>query len=252
MYKRCAWLNANGFGHAPINQDAMEVLSTLSWERAKELLNQAEAKSAELTNPSGYLIQAAKWDVSGLAGSVGGPVATGVQKRCEWMNANLFAPGAISQDAMAALSCLSWGRAMELLNQAEEKKDQMINPSGFLIVACKRDLSRHMNAKGGGGKGDKGKGWSGSDGVDAGVHKRCTWLNANIFGKGAINKEAIVALSSLSWERSMELLKQVEENKLEISDPSGVLLAAVAGFGTAGWKSPGEAPSFFPSTSSQS
>lgn len=242
VHKRCTWLNANVFGEGVIGTEAISALSSLPWERAMELLKHSEERKGELKNPNGYLLAAAQretsqsaWGAAAQGGSGSGDVYSGVHKRCTWMNANVFGQEAINQDAVAALSCLPWERAMELLKQVEEKKGEMKNASGFLIVAASRDLKGGGNGGGGGGAGGA---WSASgEDVFTGVHKRSTWLNANVFGQQAISQEAVAALSNLSRDRAMDLLKQVEEKKDQLNNPSGYLLAAVKrDFGDGGGK----------------
>jgi len=61
------------------------------------------------------------------------------------------------------------------------------------------------------------------------VHRRCTWLNGNVFSKeeNQISSEAINAVAALGLDKAMELLKEVEtKGSAKISNPSGYLKAA--------------------------
>lgn len=66
------------------------------------------------------------------------------------------------------------------------------------------------------------------------LHKRCTWLNGNVFGAGGIDHEAFAALESLPLQRALELLKDVEAKGGQVRNPSGYLKTSVQREGSGG------------------
>jgi len=70
------------------------------------------------------------------------------------------------------------------------------------------------------------------------VHKRATWLSANVFTAKPIDEEAIAAMIGMGAHRAMELFKEVEEKADSIRNPSSWLKSAAAREGFA----PPEAP----------
>ena len=61
-----------------------------------------------------------------------------VHKRATWLNGNVFGPGAIDAEAVAAMQTLPVARAMEIFKGLEEKGAQaVLNPSGYLKVAVR-------------------------------------------------------------------------------------------------------------------
>ncbi|CAK9081209.1 unnamed protein product [Durusdinium trenchii] len=97
----------------------------------------------------------------------------------------------------------------------EEKKDQVQNPSGYLKAAIKRETPPAASFQG--NAHDEGK-----------VHRRASWLNANVFPDRPIDEEAIAMLKALGAARAMELFKDIEEKKEQVRNPSGYLKTAVA------------------------
>eukprot|EP00435_Cladocopium_sp_Y103_P002485 s4017_g1.t1 len=59
------------------------------------------------------------------------------------------------------------------------------------------------------------------------IHRRITWLNANVFPDRQISEEALAAVQSLPVARGLELLKDLEEKAAKITNPSGYLKTAV-------------------------
>jgi len=219
----------------------------LGVHRALELFKEIEEKKEQMRNPSGYLKTAAKREVSFNVAPVtaysapqqvmsykvaGGNGAQGsdeeqskIHRRITWLNGNVFQDQKINDEAIGAMYSMGVARAFELLKEIEEKKEGMRNPSGYLIAAAKREglvppglsaAPAHASQE------DYGK-----------VHKRATWLNANVFKDRQIDQDAIAAMSSLGVSRAFELFKEIEAKADQMKNPSGYLKKAAQneGFG---------------------
>eukprot|EP00927_Polykrikos_kofoidii_P045975 TRINITY_DN4013_c1_g1_i1.p1 TRINITY_DN4013_c1_g1~~TRINITY_DN4013_c1_g1_i1.p1 ORF type:complete len:857 (+),score=179.96 TRINITY_DN4013_c1_g1_i1:232-2571(+) len=179
---------------------------------------------------------------------------TRMRKRCTWLNKNVFWDGAITEDAIRALSEVKIDIAMSITENLESRSDEVKNPNAYLLTGAARHLERR-DGKGKGSKGgkdggkdrkwergwkgkgkdkgkDKGKGkykgkGKGKDDLYTRVHRRCTWLNANVFWTGAIEDEAIEALAALDFGLTMDITKELEAMGQEEEDPSGFILSAV-------------------------
>lgn len=227
IHKRCMWLNVRVFWEDAINSSAMAALSTLELDRAMDITRELENRGRKVTNPSGYLRAAVRkeWTGDGPQDVNRRPAAEQHQtqttttepateprlhRRAAWLNANVFWEGAINADAVHALSTIDKHRAMEMLRELEGRRPQVHNPSGYLMAACKNEC--HAEGRY----------------VDSQIHRRCTWLNANVFWHGAIDPSAIQALSCLELGRAMEMCKNLEaKGPHHISDPSRYLKSAV-------------------------
>merc|ERR1719311_853762 len=148
-----------------------------------------------------------------------------IHQRCTWLSTMVFgSTGAIDQEAVQALCSIDFSRALEITKDLETKGTVVANSSNYIKAAVSREP--------GGGKGRAGKGHEvSSDGFDVQykVHQRCTWLSAMVFGgKGAINDEAVQALSSIDFKRAMEITKELESKGLQVANPSNYICAAVS------------------------
>lgn len=230
LHKRCTWINGNVFPDTPIDKEAIDALGTLDIQRAFHILKQLEEKGEQVKNPSGFLKAAVGRempDVTSFTSGVDPSTYTRVRKRCMWLNHNVYQQHmAINDEAVAALSSLDFQRAMELCKELEQKGDSVKSPSGYIKAAVTREGGGMMSAGMMSGKG-AGKGGYVPVEFDSGVHKRCTWLNANVLAGKEINQEAIFALSMVGWQRAMELCKEVEEKSDEVNNPSRYITAAV-------------------------
>jgi len=216
IQRRATWLNANVFQDRHIDPEAIAAVTSLGAARAMELFKDVEEKQGQVQNPSGYLKAAVKREMGPMAMA---PMASvdpqKIQKRAKWLNANVFPDRPIDDEAVAMLSSLGTGRAMELFKDIEEKKEQVRNPSNYLKSATVREASPMAQPMVQGGGEEK-------------IHRRATWLNSNVFADRPIDDEAIQALMTLGTTRAMALYKDVEEKQQQVKSPSGYLKAAVA------------------------
>eukprot|EP00913_Durusdinium_trenchii_P001659 g1536.t1 len=155
---------------------------------------------------------------------------TKIHRRITWLNGNVFPDRPIDPEAIEAVKRLGVSRGFELLKDgeqqlrsgggpvwlrsgledAEEKSGKITNPSGYLKAAVLREgvvapslmaPIAPVQAEGKGNAHDEGK-----------VHRRASWLNANVFPDRPIDEEAIAMLKALGAARN----------------PSGYLKTAVA------------------------
>ncbi|CAJ1441187.1 unnamed protein product [Effrenium voratum] len=253
IHRRATWLNANVFQERQIDAEAIAAMGTLPPQRAMELFKDVEEKKDQVQNPSGYIKAAVKREAPSFApirgagppvvapyaamqrprGPRAAPMALPyqgqaeekIQRRAAWLNDKVFTDRPIDDEAVAMMGSLSIARAMELFKEVEEKQLQVKNPSGYLKTACANDAAG-AGAAGAGGAGGAGGAPGPMD--ESKIHRRATWLNANVFPDRQIDEEAIQALMSLSVPRAMELCKDVEEKQQQVRNPSGYLKMAVA------------------------
>eukprot|EP00927_Polykrikos_kofoidii_P053073 TRINITY_DN4721_c0_g1_i1.p1 TRINITY_DN4721_c0_g1~~TRINITY_DN4721_c0_g1_i1.p1 ORF type:complete len:546 (+),score=118.86 TRINITY_DN4721_c0_g1_i1:166-1638(+) len=253
LHRRCTWLNANVFWQGAIDEKAIEQLSGIDVGRAMEMLKDLEDKAELVANPSGYLKNSVRREGRAAGANVGmvsqgygyadggvqpqygsaQEVSSRVHRRCTWLNANVFWQGSINEKVVAALSSIDMDRAMEMLQDVESKAQRVSNPGGFLMNACRRegmqnagyDASYAANTRYDTGYVEHYA--PENTQVNSAVHRRCTWLNANVFWQGAIDEEAVAQLSGIDGGRSMEMLKILESKADTVANPSGYLKNAV-------------------------
>jgi len=254
VHRRCTWLNANVFWEGAIDRSAIEALSTVSFRRAMDMCQDIEEKGSEnIGNPSAYLQTAVSHEHRMQAGSgydagwhddwrQPSPVweweakeymDTTIHKRCTWLNTNVFWEGAITEKVIAALSRLSIRQSLDLLADVENKADRVADPNKFLDKAVRRELPGYDDdywayPSGSSGGGGYSRAAASNRYVDDGVHKRCTWLNANVLWPGAIDEDAIASLSTIDYRRAMEMLKDIESRGPNgLTHPSSYITASV-------------------------
>lgn len=263
IHRRASWLNANVFPDRQIDPEAIEAMKTLDSGRAMELFKEVEEKSGQVKNPSGYLKSAVAREGSGMpqnlpasprVGTVtrlSGPASpeeqTKIHRRVTWMNANVFPDRKIDDEAIGAMYGLGLARAMELLQEIQEKSDSMRNPANWLKAAASREglappaqsmapspMSFHQPGNGKGGR--QTPDYSDYDKL----HRRIKWLNNNVFAYNPLDAETTEALASLSLQRALEMLKELEGKGSEVKNPSSYMKAAVSreqsGYGGVGVK----------------
>lgn len=231
IQKRITWLNANVFPDRPIDTEATGAMFGLGISRAFELLKEIEGKAQELRNPTGYLKTAAMRE--GLAPPEGQDQAKvqafqedKVSRRARWLNENLFQDRPIDQEAISAMGSLAIPRAMELFKDVEEKAAQLRNPGGYLKAAVSRE--------GPGGAVSTPRSAIYAQPAQQGIipagdklHRRITWLNANVFGYAPLDEEAREAAQSVPLDRALEILKDLEGKSSTVQNPSGYVKASI-------------------------
>ncbi|CAE8669567.1 unnamed protein product, partial [Polarella glacialis] len=289
IHKRATWLTGNVFQDRPINEEAIQAMMSLGCARALELFKEIEAKKDDLRNPSGYLIKAAlnegvavshqqmppqqvqyappaqhypqEFHAKGMGKGLSEQESTTIHKRATWLTGNVFQDRPINEEAIQAMMALGCARALELFKEIEAKKDDLRNPSGYLIKAARNEgaavghqqmppqqvqyappaqhYPQEFHAKG------MGKGLSEQESTT--IHKRATWLTGNVFPDRPINEEAIQAMMSLGCARALELFKEIEAKKDDLRNPSGYLIKAAQNEGVAaGVQMPAHAPVYAP------
>lgn len=233
IHRRATWLNGNIFQDRPIDQEAIQALTTVGTARAMALYKEVEEKQEQVKNPSGYLKTAVARDgpVSGYAAPAANvhmqserEEQSKIQKRITWLNANVFPDRPIDTEATGAMFGLGISRAFELLKEIEGKAQELRNPTGYLKTAAMRE---------GLAPPDQGQGQAAvQSSQEDKVSRRARWLNENLFPDRPIDQEAIAAMSSLAMPRAMELFKDVEEKAAQLRNPGGYLKVAVSREGT--------------------
>jgi len=242
VHRRCTWLNANVFWASAISEKAIGALSSLPIPRAMELCMELETKGPDrVANPSGYIEAAVSrevepgWEPQTYSRPAydGSYINDNVHRRCTWLNTNVFWPGAIDEGAIASLSTIDYRRAMEMLKDIEDRgPNGVAHPSSYLVGSVRHEHEYNSGVPSYGsswsyGKGGKGgKGWDGPRYPPV-IHRRCTWMNANLFWEGAISDEAVAKLSTLETWRAMEILEDLEWRVGEVQHPTKWIKATV-------------------------
>jgi len=230
LHKRCTWLNGNVFQESPITKEVIQSLESIDMKRGFEILKEMEEKQEKMKNPSGYLKKA-------IARENDFVIDDKVKKRVRWINFNVYKRDAIDDEATAALSAVSWEKAMAICKELEEKGETVNNPTKYVKAACTRELTKFaeqgmammpmammqpMPMAAGFAMPDMADGQ-----VDSGIYKRCKWLNTNLLEGKAIGKDSMFALQMLGFKSAMRLCKEIEEKAGEIRNPNKYIQAAV-------------------------
>lgn len=223
LHKRCTWLNGNVFQASPINKEAIQALATIHPMRAMEMLKEVEEKAEKVKNPSGYLKSAAARE-SPVSSQIS--IDPAVEKRCKWLNFNLFKDNKIDGEAIALLSSLGWARAMELCKELETKGEQVRSPSKYIKAAAARELPTEYHQ--GNLVSAEPVQAGNSPNADRLVHRRCTWINGNVLQGKEIAQEAIWEMSMLGVDGAMKLCKELEAKAEQIKNPNNYIHAAVS------------------------
>lgn len=246
ILKRAKWLSDKVCPHNPISNDAIAALMGLGISKAMELMTAIQ--DGEVKNPNGWIIAAAKREglvppdkeaeaapsPRGSKGSTkgsgkgGGKDSSKLHRRVTWLNGNVCQDAPINEDALAALGRLELSAALELLKNVEEKSGEIRNPTGYIVGAVNR-----LAGGGGGGQhqgppeGGKGhaRGFNPDPDFEK-IHRRATWLSANVFVDKPIEDNAIETLVQLGVPRALQLLKEAEEKAGELHNPTAWLGSA--------------------------
>jgi len=221
--------------------------------RALELFKDIEEKGVR--NPSGYLTTAAQREGLAPAGPATQQVMgarmqrqppqpanteeerSTIHRRATWLNKNVFQDKQIDNDAIGAMMGLGVGRALELFKEIEEKAKaaQLKNPSGYLKKAAEREGLSPPSLAGAGQLGIYAQPAYAqpalSEQESSTIHRRATWLNANVFSDRQIDQDAVAAMLGLGVARALELFKEIEAKGDQLRNPSGYLMKAATNEG---------------------
>eukprot|EP00929_Paragymnodinium_shiwhaense_P034043 TRINITY_DN18566_c0_g1_i1.p1 TRINITY_DN18566_c0_g1~~TRINITY_DN18566_c0_g1_i1.p1 ORF type:complete len:207 (-),score=18.60 TRINITY_DN18566_c0_g1_i1:221-841(-) len=143
VHRRCTWLNRVVFWDGAISEKAIEDLYGLGFQAAMEITKALEAEAHDVTDPSDFIWNAIHGGSRGKGGhgtNYGVDVDSRIEKRCRWLNSNVFGEGAIDKTAISALCSIDFVRAMELCKELEGKGSERVsNPSGYIKAAVSRE-----------------------------------------------------------------------------------------------------------------
>jgi len=256
IHRRATWLNKNVFQDRPIDGDALGAMMGMGVARALELFKEIEEKGVR--NPSGYLTTAAQREGLAPAGPATQQVMGArmqrqaapqpanteeeqsvIHRRATWLNKNVFQDKQIDNDAIGAMMGLGVGRALELFKEIEEKAKaaQLKNPSGYLKKAAEREGLSPPSVAGARPAAMYAQPAYAqpalSEQESSTIHRRVTWLNANVFSDRQIDQEAVAAMFGMGVARALELFKEIEGKADSLRNPSGYLMKAAANEGVA-------------------
>jgi hypothetical protein len=171
-----------------------------------------------------------------------------LRKRIGWLNGQGGFNGAINYDRiLQSAGGLEFSEVFRMLKDLEERKDTGIkDPTGWVCVGLKKAAAK---LGGGGGMpagfggppgwaGPAGGPWGGAFGGPAAMedatamksklHKRMTWLNGNGGFQDAINIDKVLeAAHGVSSSSALKILKDLEEKKDQVKDPTAYVSAAL-------------------------
>jgi len=164
-----------------------------------------------------------------------------VRKKIGWLNKNGFEGGIHYQKIIEAAKGLEYSEVMFLLKQLEAKPRGTIkDPTGWVCTALKK-------AGGGGGGMPPAYGFGGMGGgappafgggggfpppldadTDQKLRRRIGWLNKDGGFENAINYQKVAeAAAGVDPSQIMEILKELEEKKDQVKDPTAYTSAAL-------------------------
>jgi len=245
LRKRIGWLNKNGFDNAILYTKVAEVAAGADPSRVMDILKQVEEKRDEVTDPNAWVCAAVrKAGGGGAAVWVPDEVPMGadddqkLRKRIGWLNKDGgFENALVYTKISEAAAGLPVSGAMAVLKQVEEKKGEVTDPNAWVCSALR---------KAGGGSAiysvDVAKAVAAALQTDVGadqkVRKRIGWLNKDGGFENALNYSKISeAAVGVDVGVVLKLLKDVEEKKDIVKDPTAYVSAALrkAGGGIADW-----------------
>lgn len=141
-----------------------------------------------------------------------------IHRRATWLNGNVFIDKPINLSSIRALMTLNIARALYLLQLLEERSSQLRDPNGYLMTAINHEHAQATAAA----REDE---WSFSI-----IHRRATWLNANLFLDNPISRQAILTMHNIGIPHALELFKEIEKKADHLRSPSGYLIKAVVNF----------------------
>jgi len=271
-----------GFDDALNDEAIIEAAKGVSPEKADEILQQLESKKDEIKNPTSWVSsalrkangQGQKRKNSGsgapmmMMGGGGGidDEMKKVRKRINWLNGKGGFENAIGYDkVMAAAGGLPFSQVLHVLKELEEKREGVKDPNAWVCSALR---------KVGGGQGGQQSApfamnhqpawhppppaWGGppmgfGGGHPAGRHmdpeidtklrKRIRWLNENAGLSADLNYQKVSEASvGLDLQTVMAVLKEAEEKKDEVKDPTAYVTSKMRKSGGGGGRAGGGRP----------
>lgn len=134
-----------------------------------------------------------------------GDVATKIAKRITWLNGNAGLKEDINyEDVRFTLMELGESATMRLLKELEQKKDDIQNPTAYIMASARRSLSGESEAK---------------------VKQRIQWICDNVQGAEELDQHAVLGpLLELGLPGAFAVLKDYETNAAEVRKPTNYVL----------------------------
>lgn len=225
--RQIAWQNKNVPLMDPINfQEVVESLSVIDVTTAMTLLKELEQKAAQVRNPSEWIRTAAakaaaETGASG-AGLVGAMDPTGkISRQVAWLNKNVSLAVPLSYaEIIHPLSQLDIVSAMAVLKKFEEQAANVSDPTAWIYDAAEKAAASGGAAPAGGLGGGK---------IDptGKIARQVAWLNNNIDLASPINfADVAEPLSGLDLAVAMQVLKDCEQQAVNLRDPTGFIITA--------------------------
>lgn len=243
------WLNQE-FLSLPLDYDkAAPLLLALSPTAAGDILRHLEEGAAEVRDPTGYVLAAARRELGRSAPEEPAAAAASprapwrserededkIRRRITWLNGHVALAAPLIYERVAAeLMHAGYHTALEVLNSLEENVDNIRDPNAYVVASARR-------AAGGGTGGDRrpalalsGLGRSGPRSSGGGLsassseklRRRIDWLNGNVCHDRPLDFDNLGPLLRLSLAEAMEILKHFEEEASTVNDPSSWIKAA--------------------------
>lgn len=214
------WLNKHAGLKEPVSYcDVVESLSAIDISSAMQILKDLEVKAERVSNPTAYVIAAArrvlspgsseKRPRSASAQANFGEEGTSISRQIGWLNHHGHLQEKISySDVVETLSAISHNAALQILKDLESSAARVTNPTAYIIAAAKRQAPAKSNDS-------------------TPISKQVGWINNNCNLREKISYSDVVEpLSAISTKGALQILKDLEQTADRVSNPTAYIIAA--------------------------
>eukprot|EP00927_Polykrikos_kofoidii_P059173 TRINITY_DN5423_c0_g1_i1.p1 TRINITY_DN5423_c0_g1~~TRINITY_DN5423_c0_g1_i1.p1 ORF type:complete len:1037 (-),score=241.77 TRINITY_DN5423_c0_g1_i1:190-3249(-) len=228
--KRVAWLNQFGGLRQPVDWvEVADVLDDLRVPHAMVVLRELEVNAATVENPTDWIKKAI--DNAGYdqvaAPTAGGNDESAISQRVGWLNEHGGLATQIDfSDVGDDLGRIKEKDAMQILQEVEDKAATVKDPTGYIRFKLKAKLAA-LGAP------------VAEEDDDTKILKRIEWLN----DYGGLQKDidfnrVSAQLGVAGIEHAMTILKELEDKRADVTNPTSFILSSLAASQNDGWQQP--------------
>lgn len=240
--RQIGWLNRNAALVEKLSfSDLVGPLSWLDVTSAMAILKEVEEKAALIPEPTGYVLAAAaRQGVPMNAAAMPPPTVGTVQvqmamdptgkigRQVGWLNKNVPMREPISfADVVEPLSMLDVPTAMAILKDVEVNAATVGNPTGYVSAAAAQALA--VNGVSPAAMAHGGAATPATLDPTGKIARQVAWLNKNAgLAEPLSFNDVVQPLSIIDIKDAMSILKDLEEQAVNVRNPTGYVLQAAA------------------------